>query len=214
MIHYTPLRERKANILRQFEREGLIPHFIESFDREVLTEKDLEKFGVAPSFRMGSKSLILKMVETWRQISSGEKEFGLIIEDDAILAERFLETLTSYITEVPKDFDVLMINGGCNLHIPAHMQISGKHIYLRGVHPTSWGGNGGTRCTDGYIISKACAQRFVNMFDAAPPRSIHLPIDWWMNTLMRGINAKVYWAEPSIVFQGTETGLFKQSYEA
>jgi len=212
VVHYTPLRERKASILQQFEREDLTVQFIESFDREALSEKDLEKFGLSPSFRTGTKSLILKTIETWRRISAGDKAFGLIFEDDAILAENFKDKLVSYLEELPADFDVLMINGGCNLHIPVSAQIPGKHIYFRGVHPTVWGGNGGTRCTDGYIISKACAQRFVNIFDALPPRSIHLPLDWWMNELMRMIDAKVYWAEPSIVLQGTETGLFKTSH--
>ena len=40
---------------------------------------------------------------------------------------------------------------------------------------------------------------------------INLPIDWWLNESSRDNNFKVYWAEPTIVTQGTQNGLFQTS---
>jgi hypothetical protein len=40
---------------------------------------------------------------------------------------------------------------------------------------------------------------------------INLPIDWWLNVASRDNDFKVYWAEPTIVTQGSQNGLFKTS---
>lgn len=212
IIHYTPLKDRKSHITSQLIREDIQPVFIEEFDRDVLTASDLQRFIKTGKLNLGSISLILKHIAAWKAISVREEPYGLIFEDDAILCPDFKGKLTHYLTQLPPEFDILMINGGCNLHIPKDMQMENKHVYMRGVDPTRWGGNGGTRCTDGYIISKKCAKKFVHIYESSPDNSISLPIDWWMNTLMRTCPTLVYWAEPSLVEQGTETGVFKQSY--
>lgn len=209
VTHYTPLKERKEHITRELTREGLCPIFIEEYDRDVLTVADKRKF--ASELQMGRISLILKHIEAWRQIGSSNEPYGLIFEDDAVLCSDFLPKLRNYIEELPADFDVLMINSGCGLHIPEEMMVEGMHVYFRGVAYTPWGGDGGTRCTDAYLISKKCARKFIEIYDSLESGSIILAIDWWMNELMRKIGARVFWAEPSLVSQGTEIGLFKTS---
>jgi GR25 family glycosyltransferase involved in LPS biosynthesis len=212
VIHYTPLVDRKAHITQELTREGITPVFIEKYDREHLTETDIARFILSHKLRIGTVSLFLKQVEAWRRIASGSKEFGIIFEDDAVLTPGFVATLETYMKELPTDYDILMINEGCNFHIPAELIVADKHVYLRGVHPTTWGGNGGTRCLDGYVLSKKCASKFVEIFDSRTEKSISLEVDWWMNVVMRAISANVYWAEPSIVKQGSEVGLFKSSH--
>lgn len=213
VTHYTPLKERKNYIISQFNKHHIENfEFIENFDREILSENNTKKFDKS-KLKMGNISLILKHIDAWKRIIIENLSFGIILEDDAIFISDFNNILNQYINELPDDFDILMINCGCNLHIPFSMIESNKHIYFRGTMPTAWGGNGGTRCTDGYIISNECAKKFINLYNNLPDSSINLPIDWWMNTLLRNINAKVYWAEPELIKQGTETGLFKSSYE-
>jgi hypothetical protein len=46
------------------------------------------------------------------------------------------------------------------------------------------------------------------------PGSVRLPIDWWMNDAARATHAVVMWAEPTIVRQGSECGVFSRSYTA
>jgi GR25 family glycosyltransferase involved in LPS biosynthesis len=210
VIHYTPLKERKEHITNELKREGLSSIFVEDYDREVLTASDTEKFDIS-SVNLGKVSLILKHIEAWRQIVSSAQPYGLIFEDDAVLCSDFLPKLRNYIEELPADFDVLMINSGCDLHIPEEMLIEGIHVYLRGLSCTPWGGFGGTRCTDAYLISKECARKFLEIYDSLEAASINIALDWWMNDLMRKIGARVFWAEPSLVSQGTEIGLFKTS---
>jgi hypothetical protein len=71
-------------------------------------------------------------------------------------------------------------------------------------------GDGASRCSDSYIISKKCATIMCNYIDTLPHK-IHLHSDWFINYAARNNNFKVYWAEPTIVTQGTETGIFKSS---
>ena len=37
-------------------------------------------------------------------------------------------------------------------------------------------------------------------------------IDWWLNDVSRHYNFNVYWAEPTIVTQGTQNGKYKSSH--
>jgi hypothetical protein len=39
-------------------------------------------------------------------------------------------------------------------------------------------------------------------------------IDWWLNGAARDCKFKVYWAEPTIVTQGSQTGVCENSFYA
>jgi glycosyl transferase, family 25 len=211
VMHYSPLKERKEHILKECERERINPIFITEYDRDVLTEKDISKFRLDHKFKLSHVSIILKHVCTWKKIVSDNIQYALILEDDAILASNFLKKLNLCLEQLPSDFDILMINEGCDLHIPASMLTEGKYVYERGLYPTLWGGDGATRCTDGYIISNKCALQLIDTYESLTNK-IDLPTDLWMNKLLRFIDAKAYWAEPTLMKQGTGTGLFQSSY--
>ena len=110
----------------------------------------------------------------------------------------------------PKDFDMLFIGDGCNLHYEKHKLIPNKNIYQKCLYPTSWGGDGASRCADSYIISKKCANKLCEYIKKC--NKINLPIDWWLNVAARDNDFKIYWAEPTIVTQGSQNGLFRQSH--
>ena len=81
-----------------------------------------------------------------------------------------------------------------------------KNVYIQ----PNGGGNGATRCTDSYIVSKKCAIKLCDYIGKITQK-IKTPSDFWLNDACRYINAKVYWAEPTIVTQGTGNGLFVSS---
>jgi hypothetical protein len=210
IIHYTPLELRRKSILLQCSRENLIPEFISEFDREKLSPDVTKKFSVSDA----RISACLKHIEAWRRIyNSTEENYGLILEDDAFVCQNFLNRLNECLIELEKiPFDVLMINEGCGFHIPQIFQRPDRKVYHRGILETYWGGNGGTRCADGYIISKKCAKNFISYYENCELGSINLPIDHWMNHMMRQFKSLVFWSEPSLVKQGSETGDFPKSY--
>lgn len=204
-------------MIEELSREGIEPVFINAYDKDFLTDELKSKFS---GINLESISLFLKHFDAWIKISaerdvygsilSEPDEYGLVLEDNIILVDDFKLKLNKYIREKP--FELLMINEGLNLHIPANIIKEGQNLYYRGIYPTKWGGNGGTRSTDGYVISRNCARYFIQLFLRLGKESINKPIDLFMNDMMRFLNTgPVYWAEPSIVKQTSEIKLFKKS---
>jgi hypothetical protein len=205
VLHYSKLIERKQNILEQFKRHNITDYeFIELFDKDSILDRYKNLF--VPKYRLSMVSLILKHFWVYKEISI-KYDCALILEDDAILADNFVEILDKYMAELPADYDMLFIGNGCNLHIP---NIPDKYIYEKCLHPTSWGGDGASRCSDSYIVNKKCAIK-LNEYISHLNYKINISSDFWINKAARDNNLKVYWSEPTIVSQGTENGLFKTS---
>ncbi len=208
VLHYSKLTDRKMFIIKQFEKHGITDYeFIEKYDKEDIQSEYNNKF---KKVSIGSASLILKHIHVYHEIMQ-KYDQALIFEDDVVLCPNFNTIFNMYISELPADYDMLFIGNGCNLHIPINMQQNNKHIYEKTLYPTKWGGDGATRCTDSYVISKKAATSLVNYFDNIKDKII-LPIDWLLNAAARATSLKVYWAEPTIIKQGSEMGLFKSSY--
>lgn len=211
VLHYTKLTDRKKHIISQFENHNILDYeFIEKFDKDEINDIYNLKF---EKIKLGSASLILKHHYVYKQIAEyddNDNDF-LILEDDVILTDNFMTILNQYMTQLPKDYDMLFIGDGCNLHIEKDKIIPNKFIYEKCLYPTKWGGDGATRCTDSYVISKKCARTLCDYFNNLKYK-INLPIDWWLNVAARDNNLKIYWAEPTIVKQGSESGLFNISY--
>ena len=209
VIHYTKLTNRKSHIIRQFNTHNITDYeFIEKYDKEDL--RDCDKVLFNTDFKESMMSFINKTFYVYNLISENY-ESALILEDDVILSNNFTAILNEYMTQLPEDYDMLFIGNGCNFHIEPHKIVPRKYIYERGVHPTDWGGKGATRCTDSYIVSKKCAIKLCNYIKNLTSK-INLPGDLWLNIAARDNNLKVYWAEPTIITQGTENGLFKSSH--
>ena len=67
------------------------------------------------------------------------------------------------------------------------------------------------RCTDSYLVSKKCAIKICEYIKNLPSK-INNAYDWWLNEVILKNNFKIYWAEPTIVKQGTIIRIFKNSY--
>lgn len=208
VIHYKKLINRKQFIISQFEKYNISDYEFIDIDRDELYKYNISMF--QQNYDNSQIAILLSHFYAYKQIND-KYDYGLILEDDAILSDNFTDILNKYITQLPKDYDMLFIGDGCNLHIEKHKLISNKNIYEKCLYPTSWGGDGASRCSDSYIISKKCANKLCEYINNLNYK-INLPSDWWLNVAIRDNNFKVYWAEPTIVTQGTQTGLFTTSH--
>lgn len=211
IIHYTPLKERKIFMFSQIEKHNLDAEFIEKYDRESLTSNDIFRYN-KDKLSMGLISLINKHFYTYKIILQNNYNINLILEDDAILDEKFNIILENALIELPDDYDMLFIGNGCNLHIPKKLIKNDKLIYHKCNEPTNWGGNGATRCTDSYLISIKCCEKLLDYYEKIEENSINCGADFLLNDIIRKLNLNIYWLEPTIVKQGSEVGLFKQNY--
>jgi len=209
VLHYSKLVDRKKYILEQFNKQGITDYeFIEKYDKNEITDDESNLFSI--NYKKSTMSLHLKHNYVYNIIAE-TYERALIFEDDVILCDNFLDKLNNYITQLPENFDMLFIGDGCNLHIEKDNLIPGKNIYEKCLYPTRWGGDGASRCCDSYIISKKCANKLCEYINSLESK-INLPIDWWLNVASRDNKFKVYWAEPTIVTQGSQNNLFTTSH--
>ena len=199
VIHYKKLIDRKANILAQFKKNGITDFEFIEIDRDELHDKNTSMF--ENDYSKSQIAIALSHFHAYAEIFE-KYEHGLIFEDDAILSPNFTNTMKYYITQLPNNYDMLFIGDGCKLHIEPSRLIPGKHIYKTGAG----------RCTDSYLVSKKCAKRLHNYIKQLSYK-IKIPIDWWLNKAANDNNFKLYWAEPTIVTQGTQNGTYKTSHD-
>jgi hypothetical protein len=101
---------------------------------------------------------------------------------------------------------MISIGSACGFHIPFWRRRPGKHIYLKENTKTRWGGDGATRCADSYFVSSKGARSLLAARDMQRP--FRKPIDWALNQAIRDQKLKVYWMEPTVADQGSQTGAF------
>ena len=208
IIHYKKLVDRKTHIVEQFKKHNITDYEFIEIDRDELYDQNISMF--KENYSKSQIAISLSHFYAYKQISDNY-ENGLIFEDDIILSDDFINIFNKYITQLPEDYDMLFIGDGCYLHIEPHRLITDKYIYEKCLYPTRWGGNGAGRCTDSYLVSKKCATNLCEYINKLSYK-INLPVDWWLNVAARDNKFKVYWAEPTIVTQGTQNGLFQTSH--
>lgn len=212
MLFITLLSKKENNfLLNEFNKHSLIYHFIEEYDRENLSDEDLKIFDTN-KVKLSMCSNISKHIDTYRNIMNNEYKYSLILEDDVILDDNFGDKLNKGLEQLPDDYDMLFIGNGCNLHIPLIKRSPYKFIYKKCRESTNWGGDGGTRCTDSYLVSKKGAKKLMSYISKLKEGAINMPSDWWLNQVIRDLKLEIYWMEPTIVTQGTQTGKYKSSH--
>jgi len=211
VLHYSKLTQRKEHILEQFKKNGIEKfEFIERFDKDEITDDECTEFDQNYiTDRRSELSLHLKHFYIYKLMVIENIDEALIFEDDIILSDDFIKKVTEYLTQLPKTYDMLFIGDGCQLHIPNTQLIPNQYIYEKSVDINN-DGCGATRCTDSYIIHNRCAKKICDYISILNYK-IKLPIDWWLNIAARDNNFSVYWCEPTIVTQGSQTGLFSRS---
>jgi len=132
-------------------------------------------------------------VETLRLIAASGEPWSLVLEDDIILAPDFRDRFDEYFAALPADADSVFIGSCCRLRIEDVEK--GRHFY-RKDHPAS-------KCADSYLVTADAARRIL---ETIVP--FVLPIDWELNYHFKRHDLVVYWLEPPLVEQGSETGLF------
>ena len=209
VAHYTKLVPRKEFMLYQFAKQNITDfEFIEVYDREDICENDAQIFG--NKMNPALISLSLKHHYIYKKVAeSDDYENCLILEDDAILYDNFKELLDGYMLQLPNTYDALFIGDGCGRHIEDDKIMPNKNIYEKCIYPEY--GNEGSKCTDSYVISKKCARKLCNYINNLT--YIDQPIDRWLNVAFRDTECHVYWAEPTIVTQGSQKGNFKSSLD-
>ena len=209
IVHYKKLFERKIHILEQFIKHGIRDYEFIQIDRDEIPNDVLPFF--ADNYEKPLMAIALSHFHAYKQIVE-KYDHALILEDDVILDEYFTVKLNRYLAELPRDYDMFFIGNGAYLHIDPALVIPNKYIYKKDPYPSEWGGLGATRCLDSYIVSKKGALKICEYIQKLEYK-INDPLDYWLNIPILEWMMTIYWAEPTIVSQGTQNGIFESSYE-
>lgn len=208
IMHYTKNVKRKELMKKILKKENCNKKifFIEQYDKEDVRYIDYYMMFKADTLEWQNRgyrefsphyplkpeeiSLSFKHCLSMQYLISSDDDFGLFLEDDAIIDEGFFEKLDDNLENVPDNFDVLFIGRGCK---PSISNTPGWHF------------NQSDRNTDAMIISKRFAEQFLGHVDH---NRMCYPIDHELNFFIKHTNSNVYWLEPPIVTQGSHLGIF------
>jgi len=211
VIHYEKLVDRKSAMMKQLNDNNMEAEFISNKSKDVLTQEEKSYF--SSNLTDGEISLFIHHVECYKKIMKAiEYDFAIIFEDDAIFENTFYETIQEYMRQVPEDWDILFIGDGClgndfsGTHIPKDQLVKGCNIYKKNIFDPDCK----AKCTDSYVISKKCAKNMADEYKKKLETDIIIdcPIDFWMNQTIIQCDMNLYWAEPTIVKQGSEYGFY------
>lgn len=210
VVHYKKLLERKVNILEQLKKNNITDYEFIEIDRDEIQNYDISIFN--DGYSNSQIAISLSHFYAYREIAE-KHNYALILEDDVILSDNFMEKLHKYMEQLPNKYDMLFLGDGCNLHIDKKKIKTKQLVYHKSNEPNI--GYGATRCTDSYIVSKKCCIKIVEYIKNIRkymPVKLNIPIDWFLNVVAYQLELNIFWAEPTIATQGTQNGLYKSSH--
>jgi GR25 family glycosyltransferase involved in LPS biosynthesis len=195
ICHWKKLSDRKDRLISHLNDRNISNYeFVENYDKDEwdLTNivKDFPKIFDCNEkgryLKYSEMSLLLK--HCWILKDSYEKyETIMVLEDDVVLEDDFINKFNLYKNQLPQDWDVCWIGSCCDLHI-------GTIIEGLNVYQTS-----GSRCTHAFIVSQRCIRKVINDI-----KYCFEPADFFYNTLIKNFNLSNWWFEPSLASQNVE----------
>lgn len=144
--------------------------------------------------------ITISHIEIYRKIVENNFKLCLILEDDAMLDVNFKEKLDLYLKTLPDDFDIGFLNDGCGVHAnmnPNNHVIQDTIIWYKVPYSRT--------CCSYLITYDACKK----LLESIIP--FNLAIDHELNTQISKLNLMSYWAEPTIVTDGSGK-IYSSSY--
>lgn len=214
VIHSTKLVERRQYMQKQLTSNNFDVEFITDHDPDSFTSQDNALFN-HKELVISEMSVIRKHLACYEKICSNNLDYALILEDDATLAHDFEHKLNSYVKQLPEKWDFCFIGDGCNLHVPDFIikkSDPNNNLFRKSNYHSGWGGAGASKCTDSYLISNKSAYKVLEYLDK-DDYLISKEHDHLLNEIMLFKLLITYWAEPTIVTQESDNGIFKSSLD-
>jgi GR25 family glycosyltransferase involved in LPS biosynthesis len=187
IVHYAPLTDRKERLTNELMIHGITEYdFITEYDRNTTSPELMKQYFKLDNLTPAQICITISHIEIYRKIVDNNFKLCLILEDDAILDVNFKEKLDLYLKNLPDDFDIGFLNDGCGFHADNinDTQIWYKKSYSR------------TCCS--YLITYDTCKR---LLESIIP--FNLAIDHELNTQISNLKLNTYWAEPTIVTDGS-----------
>ncbi|MBF0572575.1 MAG: glycosyltransferase family 25 protein [Desulfamplus sp.] len=201
--------DREQSIVKQFSDLGISFEWVLDYDvADLNCNKDiLKRYCYNGNMQMSAVSCALKHISTWEKIAADSQDGAFIFEDDVVIdLLNFKKVVKSALEEFSQECfngynDALISLGDAGaMHVPWTKMDKGKKLYAAEL----------IRCSDSYFITKGAAQKMVNWIER---NGFALPSDGLIDKICNDIGILILWLEPTVVSQGTHTGVFASAIE-
>lgn len=201
LVTVSSFHERHAHMQAQANLFGFDYEPLLSFDAVNLTSEDLNRVS-AENLPLASVSTVLKHIEAYRKVVQGNHAHALILEDDVILFDNFIEKLNetlNFASDLSPGW--LIFLGG------ADNKLDDRFFNTRGFQliekPIS--------TAEAYLVDYEGCRRRIEWLSR---NLISKPADHFLQMLDPVLGIKHYWVSNPIAAQGSITGMFKTSLDA
>lgn len=154
--------------------------------------------------KINIKENLLQHIECLEQIAASQRNFGLVLEDDALPSNStFNEIQDLLLNHAPKSNFVLFCGSGAGLT----RTISDRDTLPYGIYGTR---GYYTRTAVATIYSKDVVIKLLDLFKSSPLPD-WMPIDYLVQVGLRKLKCKSYWQDPPWFIQGSESGAYQSS---
>ena len=204
VCHWTKLKERKSHLLEVLKDENIVDYeFVEEYDSDDWDINEIGNnfpniFGKNPEGRYlknSEISLVLKHIKIVREVAK-TYDYALVLEDDVILCDNFLDEFKKSFEQLPEDWDLAWVGTCCGLHIPS---IDDVRVYNTNIEEFPKNFVKGSRCTHAYAISNRGANKVLSELDYCNDGA-----DFYYNYLIKKYNLNNYWFEPALAIQNSQ----------
>jgi len=224
VVHESKLVYRRKFVEKQLKELGIDYEFVTDFDSKDLTNKILDKYyeDDPNNYEYKTKVLWGSNNSEYKKLSLNEISCtlkhrkcielaserdgdSLIIEDDCLFCDDFLEKLEKIGNKLPEGWGSLFLGLGCGLDFQKMMIKSRSEkidddLYLI-KHPA-------TNCAECYLVNQNSAKTILKDFD-----KFNLISDWELAYIFYRNNMDIYWSIPSLAEQGSKNGNFESTLD-
>ncbi len=198
-------REQHINAMMgrmNLEFEYILDGDIADLNPEVLDRNF--KVGEIGELSMASLSCSMKHLLAYRYIVDHNLKGALILEDDMVLYDNFIQFFNDSIVELSDRINdpVLVSYEDSSLHfVPRSKRVKGQYLYE----------NKKDRFAGAYYCIRRAAEHITEYVDK---HKMDLPIDLSHTYLVNNAGLRYCWCHPCIATQGSHSGLFASSIQS
>jgi glycosyl transferase family 25 len=198
-------KDREKSIVEQFSRLDTPFKWILDHDKDEITPQLLEKYRYSGSLKKVEISCSLKHICAWEQIAAGNSEGGAFIFEDDVLIDlnKFKIVVKKAFTEFQTKWSgigCISLGSGCALYVPWTKKTQNRMLYPADM----------VRAADSYWVNKKTARMMLKWVD---DNGFSLPADHLIDRICAKLKIPILWLDPTIVNQGSHTGLFSSSIQ-
>lgn len=193
--------DRQKSIVVQGAKFGFEPQFIFDFDVPDLTDSDRLKVA-GDCLPDPTISLLLKHFHALKLIAEGDSDFGLVLEDDALLFDDFAAAFEEVLNLAGfiKPGWLIFLGGADNKIDSRFLESGGRQSLVESPITTA----------EAYIVDKASARARVRW---AEDNILGLPADHMLKSLDATLSITQYRVSIPLCTQGSITGRFETALD-